>query len=377
MESVTAPEPTRASVRLRPEIAALPPYRQGRPAPAGGHKLSSNENPFSPLPGVAEAVAATAAEINRYPDASALVLRERLADRFGVSADEVIVGAGSVSLLAQFIAAASGPGDEVLYSWRSFEAYPGLVTISGASSVRVPNRADHRHDLEAMAAAVTERTRVAIVCSPNNPTGTIVTAAEFDAFMAAVRADLLVLLDEAYIEFVRTPPTGAGASVDGRALIGRYPNLVILRTFSKAYGLAGLRVGYAVGPVEILDAARATAIPLGVTAASTAAALASLEPAAEAELLDRVQTIAERRDRLHAALIEQGWPVPAAHGNFVWLPTGDATTDVADRLFEAGLVTRAFPPEGIRVSVGEPESVDTLLRILSELVPALQEHRST
>jgi histidinol-phosphate aminotransferase len=368
VESVTAPEPTGASVRLRPEIAALPPYRQGRPAPADGYKLSSNENPFPPLPGVAAAVAATANEINRYPDASALPLRERLAERFGVSADEVVIGAGSVSLLAQFIAAAAGPGDEVLYSWRSFEAYPGLVTVSGATSVRVTNRADHSHDLEAMAAAVTDRTRVAVVCSPNNPTGTIVTAAEFDAFMNAVPGDLLVLLDEAYIEFVRD-----AASVDGRTLIGRYPNLVILRTFSKAYGLAGLRVGYAIGPVPILDAARSTAIPLGVTAASTAAALASLEPAAEAELLERVGVIAARRDRLREALVAQGWPVPHAHGNFVWLPTGEETAAVAERLFDAGLVTRAFPPEGIRVSVGEEESVETLLRILGELVPASQE----
>lgn len=368
MESVTAPEPTGAGVRLRPEIAALPPYRQGRPAPADGFKLSSNENPFDPLPSVVEAVAASAKHVNRYPDASALPLRAALAARFGVSADEVLVGAGSVSLLAQFIAAAAGPGDEVVYSWRSFEAYPGLVSVAGATSVTVPNRPDHRHDLEAMAAAVTDRTRVAIVCSPNNPTGTIVTAAEFDAFMAAVPDDLLVLLDEAYIEFVRDE-----ASVDGRPLIGRYPNLVVLRTFSKAYGLAGLRVGYAIGPIGILDAARSTAIPLGVTAASTAGALASLEPAAEAELFARVDAITVRRRRLHQALLAQGWPVPEPHGNFVWLPTGAATAEVADRLFEAGLVTRAFPPEGIRISIGEEESGDILLRILGELVPALQE----
>jgi histidinol-phosphate aminotransferase len=368
VESVTAPEPTGASVRLRPEIAALPPYRQGRPAPVDGYKLSSNENPFPPLPGVAAAVAAAANEINRYPDATALVLRQKLAERYGVSSDEVIVGAGSVSLLAAFIAAAAGAGDEVVYSWRSFEAYPGLVTVAGATSVRVPNAADHSHDLDAMADAITDRTRVVMVCSPNNPTGTVVTADEFEAFMAKVPADRLVLLDEAYNEFVRDE-----ASVDGRALIGRYPNLVILRTFSKAYGLAGLRVGYAIGPLPILDAARSTTIPLSVTAASTAAALASLEPVAEAELLDRVATIATRRDRLREALLEQGWPIPVAQGNFVWLPTGEATGEVADRLFDAGLVTRAFPPEGIRVSVGEPESVETLLRILGELVPASQE----
>ncbi|MFE6964977.1 histidinol-phosphate transaminase [Agromyces sp. NPDC057679] len=364
---MNAPEPRGAGVRLRPEIAALPPYRQGRPAPADGFKLSSNENPFDPLPSVVEAVADAASTINRYPDATALALRERLAGRYGVTADEVLVGAGSVALLAALIQAAAAPGDEVVYSWRSFEAYPGLVTVSGATSVQVPNRADHGHDLDAMAAAVTDRTRVVIVCSPNNPTGVIVTAAEFEAFMAKVPADLLVLLDEAYIEFVRDD-----ASVDGATLLGRYPNLVVLRTFSKAYGLAGLRVGYAIGPVAILDAARATITPLSVTAASTAAALASLEPAAEAELLERVGVIAERRDRVRAALLAQGWPVPVAQGNFIWLPAGEATAEVAERLFDAGLVTRAFPPAGIRVSIGEEEAVDILLRILGELVPASQ-----
>lgn len=372
MEFVTASEPTGARVRLRPEIAALPPYRQGRPAPADGFKLSSNENPFAPLPSVVDVVAASAHDINRYPDATALALREKLAERFGVTADEVLVGAGSVALLAQFILAAASPGDEVVYSWRSFEAYPGLVTVAGATSVMVPNRADHGHDLDAMAEAITDRTRVVIVCSPNNPTGVVVTAAEFEAFMAKVPADRLVLLDEAYAEFVRGDGSPDDA-VDGATLIGRYPNLVLLRTFSKAYGLAGLRVGYAIGPIELLDAARATAIPLGVTAAAASAAIASLEPVAEAELLERVGAIADRRDRVLAALLAQGWPVPAARSNFVWLPAGEATTAVAERLFDAGIVTRAFAPDGIRISIGEEESVDILLTILSELVPSSQE----
>lgn len=365
---MTAPDPDAATVRLRPEIAALPPYRQGRPAPADGFKLSSNENPFDPLPSVVAAVAAAGAEINRYPDATAFALRERLADRFGVSTDEVIVGAGSVALLAQFILAAAGPGDEVVYSWRSFEAYPGLVTVAGATSVPVPNRPDHGHDLDAIAAAVTDRTRVVIVCSPNNPTGTIVTAAEFEAFLAKVPSDRLVLLDEAYTEFVRDE-----ASVDGRTVIGRHPNVVILRTFSKAYGLAGLRVGYAIGAKPVLDAARATAIPLGVTGTACAAAIASLEADAEAQLLARVDVIVERRDRLQAGLRAQGWPVPEAHGNFVWLPAGDETAAIAERLFEAGVVARAFPPDGLRISVGEDSSVDTLLAILGHVVEPSQE----
>jgi histidinol-phosphate aminotransferase len=300
--------------------------------------------------------------MNRYPDATALALRERLADRYGVTPDEVLVGAGSVSLLAQFIQAAAGPGDEVVYAWRSFEAYPGLVTVSGATSVQVPNRPDHGHELEVMAAAVTERTRAVIVCSPNNPTGVVVTADEFEAFMRRVPADVLVLLDEAYIEFVRDE-----TSVDGRALLGRYPNLVILRTFSKAYGLAGLRVGYAIGPVPILDAARATAIPLGVTAAATAGALASLEPEAEAELLTRVDAVVERRERLRAALLADGWPVPEAQGNFVWLPAGESTVVTAEALWDAGVVARPFPGEGIRISVGEEPSISSVVDALHPL----------
>ena len=353
----------RPSVRLRPEIIALPAYRQGQPADASAFKLSSNENPFGPLPGVIEAVAAETA-YNRYPDASALVLRERLARKFSLDVDQVHIGSGSVALLAQLILAAAGPGDEVLYSWRSFEAYPSLVTVAGATSVRVANRADHGHDLPEMAAAIGDNTRVVIVCSPNNPTGTIVTKDEFEAFMAVVPTDLLVILDEAYIEFV----TEADA-VNGPPLLARYPNLVVLRTFSKAYGLAGLRVGYALGAVDILNAARSTAIPLSVTAQAAAAAIASLK--AERELLDRVRLLATRRDAAWQVMTRHGWNIPAPQGNFLWLPTGAETTSVAEALGTAGLVVRPFAAEGIRISIGEEQAVATLLLLSADLVDAL------
>jgi histidinol-phosphate aminotransferase len=352
-------------VRLRPEIVALPAYRQGKPASPTAFKLSSNENPFAPLPAVLAALDAER-DINRYPDATALALREKLAEKYALSPHEVHIGAGSVALLAQLLLAAAGPGDEVVYSWRSFEAYPSLVTVTGATSVQVPNRADGGHDLPAMAAAIGAVTRAVIVCSPNNPTGSIVTADEFAAFMSAVPADLLVILDEAYTEFVTDD-----AAVDGAPLLGRYPNLVVLRTFSKAYGLAGLRVGYALGPLAILDAARSTAIPLSVTGPGAAAAIASLDH--EAELLDRVRQIAERRDRLWTRLVDQGWQIPRPQGNFIWLPTGRETTDVATRLAEAGLVVRPFQPDGIRLSIGEEEAVQKLLRISEEIVGSLPE----
>jgi len=349
-------------VRLRPEIVSLPAYRQGRAAAPDAFKLSSNENPFPPHPAVLAAIRDL--DINRYPDASALVVRERLAERHGVTADEVIVGAGSVAILAQLISAAATVGDEVVYAWRSFEAYPGLATVAGATSVRVPLTDDARHDLAAMAAAVTDRTRAIIVCTPNNPTGTVVTASEFATFMAAVPDDLLVILDEAYAEFVDDLD-----AVDGDQLVRRYPNLVVLRTFSKAYGLAGLRVGYAVGPIEVLDAARSTAIPLSVTEAAQRAVLAAMQ--VEPELLERVRQLALRRDEVLAALRAQGWRLPVSQGNFVWLPTGPHTAAAGQALAAAGIMARVFPPEGIRVSIGERESVASLVRVAGEVVRTL------
>ena len=359
-------------VTLRPEIAALQPYRQGRPAAADAFKLSSNENPFPPLQAVLDAVAG--ASVNRYPDGAATALRARLAERYGVTPDEIQVGAGSVSILQQLIQAAAGPGDEVIYAWRSFEAYPGLVTVSGATSVQIPLRPDATHDLDAMAAAVTDRTRVILVCSPNNPTSTIVTAAEFDAFMAQIPDTVLVLLDEAYREFV-TDPAAVDGLPAGAPLFRRYPNLVDLRTFSKAYGLAGLRVGYAVGPAYILDAARSTAVPLSVTEPAQRAALAALDN--EPELLERVAVLIERRTTVADGLAEGGWTgghaIPVAQGNFVWLPTGEHTVAAAETLESHGIVARVFPPDGIRVSIGEAESVETLLRAAAEVVDTLRE----
>jgi len=351
-------------VHIRPEVAVLPAYKQGRQASDSAFKLSSNENPFPPLPGVVQAVQAQTS-FNRYPDATALALRAVLANRFGLTAEQVHVAPGSVAILHELARATSGPGDEIVYAWRSFEAYPGVVTVAGATSVQVPNRADGGHDLDAMAAAVTERTRMVLVCSPNNPTGPIVTAAEFDAFMAAVPQSVLIVLDEAYAEFVTDE-----AAVHGHPLLAAHPNLVVLRTFSKAYGLAGLRVGYALGPDYVLDAVRACAIPLSVTAQGQAAALASLER--EAELLERVTEIAALRDRIVAELRAQGWDVPDAQGNFLWLPTGDRTATAAAAFEDAGIIVRAFPPEGIRISIGEHEAVGTLLETARSLVGDLQ-----
>ncbi|MDQ4214891.1 histidinol-phosphate transaminase [Microbacterium capsulatum] len=343
--------------RIRPEIAALPPYRQGKQAGADAFKLSSNENPFDPLPQVVAALA-EATPMNRYPDATARALRERLGERYGVEPDAVHIASGSVAILYQLVQAAATVGDEVIYAWRSFEAYPGLPLVAGATGVQVPLTDGARHDLDAMAAAVTDRTRVIIVCTPNNPTGPIVTSAEFAAFVTKVPQDVLIVLDEAYAEFVTAPD-----AVDGLAerIFEAHPNVVVLRTFSKAYGLAGLRVGYAIGHPRVLDAARSTAVPLSVTGAAERAATASLD--AEDELRARVAVIVERRALLVDGLRAQGWDVPDAQGNFVWLPTGEATAAVATAFEDAGLIVRAFPGDGIRISVGEPESLPRVLEV--------------
>ena len=348
--------------RIRPEIAALPPYRQGKQAGPDAFKLSSNENPFDPLPSVVDALQ-HATPINRYPDASAAALRARLGEKHGVEPDAVHVAAGSVSILHQLVLGTSSVGDEVVYAWRSFEAYPSLPLVAGATGVQVPLRSGARHDLDAMADAITERTRVVIVCTPNNPTGPIVTGAEFAAFVARVPQDVLIILDEAYAEFVTAPD-----AVDGLAerLFERLPNVVVLRTFSKAYGLAGLRVGYAIGHPRVLDAARTTGIPLSVTGAAERAAIASLD--AEDELRERVSVLIERRTRLLGGLRALGWDVPDSQANFVWLPTGERTDEAAAAFDAADLIVRPFSGDGIRISVGEEESIDRVLAVAKSLL---------
>jgi histidinol-phosphate aminotransferase len=349
-------------VRVRPEIAALPSYKQGKQAGASAFKLSSNENPFDPLPSVVAAVQ-DATTFNRYPDALAGRLRARLAERFGVSDDHVHVAAGSVSILYQLAQAAASVGDEIVLPWRSFEAYPGIVTVTGATPVMVPLTDAAANDLVALAAAVTDRTRAVFVCTPNNPTGAAVSQADFDAFVEAVPSDVLIVLDEAYAEFVTDP-----AAVNGVTVVAAgHPNVVLLRTFSKAYGLAGLRIGYAIGHPRILDAARSAGIPLSVTAQAEAAALASLD--AEDELRARVGIVAERRDALVARLRDAGWDVPAAQGNFVWLPAGDRALEVAAAFEAADLVVRPFAGDGVRISVGEPESLQRVVDVAASVAP--------
>jgi histidinol-phosphate aminotransferase len=279
-----------------------------------------------------------------------------LAERFGVPAEHIALGTGSVAVCGQIVDSVAGPGDEVVYAWRSFEAYPIWVQIAGATSVQVPLTSDERHDLDAMAAAITNRTRLVFVCNPNNPTGQVVSREELERFLDRVPSDVLVVIDEAYVEFVRDP--GVPDALD---LYRDRRNVAVLRTFSKAYGLAALRVGFAVAHDDVAAALRKTATPFGVSSIAEAAALASLD--AEDELLARVDSIVAERERVRGALLSQGWRVEPSQANFVWLRLGEATADFAAAADEAGVTVRPFAGEGVRITVAEPEANDRVLEV--------------
>jgi histidinol-phosphate aminotransferase len=359
---------TTSGPRLRPALDGIPRYVPGRPTVAREgvrtFKLSSNENPYPPLPRVLETIADAGTQANRYPDMFATGLVDAIAERFGVPREHVATGTGSVGVAQQLLQATTGPGDEVIYAWRSFEAYPILVQISGATSVRVPLTADERHDLDAMADAVTDRTRLVFLCSPNNPTGPAIRRDETERFLDRVPADVLIVIDEAYREFVRDADVP-----DGLELYRDRANLCVLRTFSKAYGLAGLRVGFAVAHEPVAEALRKCAVPFGVSGIAQAAAVASL--AAEDELLERVEVLVKERSRVWDALRAQGWAVPSAEANFVWLRLGGRTAEFAAECEDAGVVVRPFPGEGCRITIGEAEANDTVLTIADQFRRAL------
>jgi histidinol-phosphate aminotransferase len=346
------------SPRFRSVLDQFNPYKPGkRVASAAGQsfKLASNECPFGPLPSVAKAITAAAAEINWYPDNRAEALTEAIAQRHDVPVSHIALGCGSVGVAQQLLAAAAEPGTEVLYAWRSFEAYPILVPLTGAADVRVPLQ-DERHDLPAMADAITPRTRVIFVCNPNNPTGTVVHTAELQEFLDRVPPECLVVLDEAYADYVQDP-----AVPNGIDLYRDRQNVAVLRTFSKAHGLAGLRVGYLVGPDPVAAAARTTMLPFTVNALAQAAAIASL--AAEAELQERVDLAVKERARVRDELLAQGWTVPPTEANFVWLRLGPDTQDFAAVCGAAGISIRPLGDEGVRVSMGTPEADDAFLAV--------------
>jgi histidinol-phosphate aminotransferase len=349
---------TDASPRFRSVLDGFPAYKPGRtPVSTTGKtfKLSSNESPYGPLPSVVEVIAEAARSVNRYPDNGAVALSEAIAERFGVPASHVAVGCGSVGVAQQLFEAVGEPDAEVIYAWRSFEAYPTLADLSAAESVRVPLR-DETHDLAAMADAITPRTRMIFVCNPNNPTGTVVHADELTSFLDKVPADCLVVLDEAYHEYVRD-----AAVPDGMKIYAERPNVAVLRTFSKAYGLAGLRIGFMVAHEPVAAAIRSTVLPFSVNHIGQAAAIASL--AAEDELMERVELTVKERTRVREELISAGWAVPPTESNFVWLRLGERTVEFAAACEAVGIAVRPFAGEGARVSIGDPEGNDAFLQV--------------
>jgi histidinol-phosphate aminotransferase len=346
------------SPRFRSVLDEYVAYRPGRTArsPEGrSYKLSSNESPYGPLPSVREVIADAGGLVNRYPDNGCTALIQAIAARYGVPEEHIAVGCGSVGVTQMLLEAVGEPGVEVVYAWRSFEAYPILSDLAGVTSVRVP-LTDETHDLATMADAISDRTRLVLVCNPNNPTGTVVHRRELEEFFDRVPENCLIVLDEAYHEYIRDPEVP-----DGLELYADRPNLAILRTFSKAYGLAGLRIGFMVAPEPIAGQVRKTYLPFSVNSVAQAAAIASLK--AEDELLERVEATVKERGRVFEALTAQGWAVPPTEANFVWLRLGEDTLAFAAACEAAGVSVRPFAGEGARVSVGSPEENDAFLAV--------------
>ncbi|MGI9614798.1 MAG: histidinol-phosphate transaminase [Acidimicrobiales bacterium] len=351
--------------RVRPTVDSLPAYRPGKAAEQAEEehgisdaiKLASNENPYGPTESVLSAVVSAAADINRYPDHLAVELRERLAAWLGVPADQVTVGCGSVGLLRQLCMAYVDPGDEVVYPWLSFEAYPISVTTMGGVPVTVP-LVDHAFDLDAVAAAVTDRTKLVLLATPNNPTGTAVSTADVGQLVDAISNDVVVLVDEAYREFA-DPALGDPVA----DLLPNHPNVVIFRTLSKAYGLAGLRSGYAVAHPDVIVSLDKLLLPFTNNLLAQAAAIAAISSADEIQ--PRIDALLAERARVVDALTAGGWTFPDPQANFVYLPTGDRTTDVHLALEKQGIVTRPFPGDGLRITIGSPDENDRFLAALA------------
>lgn len=357
------------TARLRPELVGLPAYVPGKTVP-GAIKLASNETVFGPLPSVREAIARAANDINRYPDTGCAELRSALAKHLNAqdpaprswTYEHVAVGCGSVSLCQQLIQITSSVGDEVIFGWRTFELYPSQVRVAGATPVTVP-LSDHTFDLDAIFAAITKRTRLIFICNPNNPTSTAVTPSTLARFVAAVPPHILIVIDEAYVEYMRDDMLP-----DSLSLAWTRGNVVVLRTFSKAYGLAGLRVGYAISQPEIITALNKVDVPFTKTSVSQAAAIASLEVADE--LLARTDAVVAERARVSAELRTAGYTLPSSQANFVWLPLGAHTADFVNQAAEAGIVLRPFAADGVRVTIGAQEENDALLKFAGDWLAA-------
>ena len=349
------------TARLRNELVGLPVYVPGKNVP-GSIKLASNETVYGPLPSVHAAIERAVAVVNRYPDSASVDLKAALSVHLGsdVAPEHIAVGSGSVTLCQQLVQITAAAGDEVMIGWRSFECYRPIIQVSGATTVKVP-LTRHTHDLDAMLAAVTDRTRLIFVCNPNNPTSTVVDPDALTRFVEAVPPRVLIAIDEAYVEYIRD-----GMLPNSLDLALTHSNVVVLRTFSKAYGLAGLRVGYAVGHPDLIIALDKVVMPFAVTNVAQAAAIASLE--ATDELMARTDALVVERTRVGDALRDAGFELPPSQANFLWLPLGERTMDFTEQAADAHLVVRPFADEGVRVTIGAPEENDALLHFARDWI---------
>jgi len=362
------------TVTFAEKLARIPGYQAGVPtgqapeAIAAGEiaQLASNESPFGPHPKVVETIAAAAGAMNRYPDPDATLLRRRIAERYEVEPGNVAVGNGSCEILLAAAEALCEPGAEIVYAWPSFSIYPHLGALTGAREIRVPLAAGEVHDLDAIAAEVTAATQLVIVCNPNNPTGTHLPAAQIASFCERIPNHVTIALDEAYIEFQTADDPDT--TVD---LLAEFPNLVVLRTFSKCYGLAGLRVGYAIGPATFRAAVDAVRQPFSVNALAQAAGAEAILHQDDA--LRRVESTIAERLRVEEALRELGLATSESQANFSWIDLGEADEGAV----VAGLAERriAVRPGGalggpghIRVSYGTAEEDDRFLDGLREIL---------
>lgn len=355
---------------IKPHIRDLAPYVPGKPMEelerelgiSNSIKLASNENPLGPSPMAVEAMRAAADKIHRYPDGACFKLRTKLAARLGVRGNQLVFGTGADEILELIAKTLVGPGDEVVYAWPSFAMYPIVVKGMGATGVPVPLTPDFVHDLDAMAAAITDRTRVVMICNPNNPTGTSVGAEAFDRFLAKLPSDVVLAVDEAYFEFVRRSDFP-----DVVSLMDRRPGTIVLRTFSKVYGLAGIRIGYGICDSELASYLERARHPFNVNNLAEVAALAALDDTEHAR----------RTLELNAAGIEylttefsklgiQTWPTDA---NFILAKTGAA---IFDALLKRGVIVRPMAGFGLtehtRISIGLPEENERLIKVISEIL---------
>lgn len=339
-------------MRWNEAVGRIKPYVGGRPIEevvrefgvADVVKLASNESPVEPFPEVVEVLAATASEVNRYPDSAVYALTREMADVMDVDPDQLWFGAGSSELIGAIASAVGGPGTSALMAWPSFAMYPIMTMRAGAEPVMVPLDGDQRHDLDAMAAAIDDSTTVVYVCNPNNPTGTVLSGDAVEQFVRGVPDEVLVVVDEAYHEFVTDR---AHRSMDELAI--ELPNVVTLRTFSKVYGLAGLRIGYGIGQAATLLGLRKAQRPFTVTAPAQIAAREAIKHPHRVEGR-RLENAAGRR-MLMAGLADRGFPPARSETNFVWFETGPMAQQLFEDLQRKGVIVRPFDG-AVRVSVG-------------------------